>query len=77
MMTLAQYLESENLTQADFAKLLGVTQATVSKLTGGSHRRFPSVETAKRIATVTGGRVPITAWPNLAAVVEAAQETRS
>lgn len=73
MMTLAQYLHSENLTQAEFARRLGVNQATVSKLASGE-RRSTSIETARRIAAVTGGAVPITAWPNLAAVVEAARE---
>lgn len=71
MMTLSQYLEAQKLTQAGFAARLGVPQATVSKLASG--HRFPSVDTAKRIAAATDGAVPITAWPNLAAVIEAAQ----
>jgi len=74
MMTLNQYLEAKKLTQAQFAGQIGATQATVSKLCKG---RSPSLGLAVRIQNETGGNVPISAWPNIAAVLNAHQTARA
>jgi len=60
MSTLSQYLEREKLTQSAFADRLGVKQSFVSRLIRGE--AMPSLKTAVRIAEVTGGAVPVTAW---------------
>ena len=67
-MTLSQYLDAKKLTQAEFARLLGVNQGTVSKLCAGKN---PSWHMATRISDATGGNVPVTAWPNIRAVLDA------
>ena len=60
MMTLAQYLKRENLTQAQLAERLGASQGAVSKLVSGD--RSPSWEMAARIEAVTSGAVPVAVW---------------
>jgi transcriptional regulator with XRE-family HTH domain len=59
MMTLSQYLDAKKLTQAEFARLLGVNQGTVSKLCTG---KKPSWGMATRIAAATGNDVPVQVW---------------
>jgi len=59
MMTLNQYLDAEQITQAKFAKRIKVTQGTVSKLCAG---RRPGWDLAARIAAATAGKVPVEAW---------------
>lgn len=54
-MQLAQYLETRKITDAEFAKTLGVAQSTVLRLKRGERR--PSLELAQRIAEVTAGEV--------------------
>lgn len=61
METLSQYLERSQLTQAEFAKRVGTTQANISKLCGSDPKI--STDLAVKIATATGGSVPITVWP--------------
>ena len=62
MMTLKQYLDSKNLTQAEFAARIMSTQGTVSKLCGG---RKPSWELAAKIERATDGNVPVAIWADL------------
>ena len=63
MMNLATYLETTGITQAGFAEQIGLTQGAVSKLCASSQ---PSFQTAARIEEVSGGKVPIEAWPRFA-----------
>jgi predicted XRE-type DNA-binding protein len=56
---LAQYLADVGMTQTEFAELMGINQATVSKLCG---KKIPSFPLAIRIHEKTGGKVPVTSW---------------
>jgi DNA-binding XRE family transcriptional regulator len=62
MMTLAQYLTREKMTQAEFAKRIAVNQGTVSKLCADKKNKRPSWKLAARIAAATGGEVPVSVW---------------
>lgn len=54
-MTLAEYLKTKNLTQAEFANAVGKSQGMVSHWIKG---RYPvEAEDAKTIETVTNGAV--------------------
>lgn len=66
MMTLSQYLKSQAETQANFAERVGMTQGNVAKLCGAAPKL--SIETALKIERVTGGSVPLEAWPQFAAL---------
>lgn len=66
MSKLSVYLDETGQTQAEFAKRVGTTQANVSKLCKKDNPRI-SPELAVRIAEVTGGQVPVTAWPKFRA----------
>lgn len=59
MMMLSQYLDAENITQAQFAERIGTTQGTVSKLCAG---RRPKWDLALRIERATDGGVPVSIW---------------
>jgi transcriptional regulator with XRE-family HTH domain len=52
---LEAYLESEELTKAEFARIAGLSEATVSLLSRG--HVWPSRETAGKIAEATNGKV--------------------
>ncbi len=58
-------------TYGEWAEIFGVSRPHLHALLSGD--RQPSLSVAQRIATATDGRVPLTAWPNLAAVVNAAK----
>lgn len=60
MMTLGKYLTETQTRQSDFAASIGVAQATVSRLVGGS--MTPSLELATKIKRVTQGLVDYDAW---------------
>lgn len=60
MHPLAIYLRDRNITQAGFAELIGVSQASVSKLLRGANQ--PSLDLAFRIERATGGAVPAGVW---------------
>ena len=60
MNKLAQYLEAKKVTQADFAREVGVEQATVSRLARGKMQ--PSLSAAVRIEKATLGEVPVADW---------------
>lgn len=59
-MRLETYLKQQNLKQADFAKKVGVTPATVSRLLAG--QLSPSLELAARIEEITKRKVPMRSW---------------
>lgn len=54
MMTLAQWLETNKVSQETFAVLVGVTQGRISQLLKGDE---PSLKLARKIAAVTAGQV--------------------
>lgn len=62
MMTLKQYLDSNSLTQSQFADRVGVKQATISRLNG----RSPGLDLARKISEATEGDVPVFSWPAFA-----------
>ena len=62
-MKLAQYLKQNGISQSDFARKVGVKQATISRLCGG-HPHI-SVDLAVRIHEATDGLVPALDWPGL------------
>lgn len=66
MLTLADYLNSNNLTQAEFARSAGCRQATVSKLCTAD--ASPSIELALKIEKASRGHVKIEAWPRFYAL---------
>ena len=55
MKILQKYIESKKLTQSDFAKLLGVSQATVSRYLEGVV--IPSAKIMAEIVKITNGAV--------------------
>jgi DNA-binding XRE family transcriptional regulator len=60
MSTLREYLEKAKITQKDFADIIEVKQATVSRL--ASQAMLPSLNLALRIELATGGKVPVSEW---------------
>jgi transcriptional regulator with XRE-family HTH domain len=64
MMTLCEYLSSRGMRQDEFARALGVSQPTISRLaTKKGARNNPSLDLAAKIEQATGGAVPVTIWP--------------
>lgn len=55
----------------EWADLFGISRPHLIALLEGT--RAPGLAVAQRIHTKTNGAVPITAWPNLAAIVDAAK----
>jgi len=71
MSNLTAYIQAQpNRTMKEWAKDLGVSRAFLYALMDGS--RQPSLIVAQRIDAATEGKVPITTWPNIRAVVDAA-----
>lgn len=60
MSKLEAYLADHKVRQTDFARSVGVSQATVSKLVSGAMQ--PSLDLAVRIERTTGGSVPASSW---------------
>lgn len=58
-MKLTAYLEQENLTQKDFAALVGCEQPTIGRYCAG---RVPEPGVMKRIILVTCGKVTPNDW---------------
>ncbi len=54
-MTLAQYMAREGLSETEMARLLGMSQPTVSRYLSGE--RMPKPRNMAKIVAVTGGRV--------------------
>lgn len=59
-MKLASYLTTKPLTQAAFASLINVSQATINRYV--SNERFPDPEMIERIAKATGYKVTVADW---------------
>jgi len=59
-MHLKDYLSDQNMTQAEFAELLGVTHQAVNQWLRG--RRFPRRELVVKIEKITGGNVKPSDW---------------
>lgn len=60
MTKLQTYLASRDIKQAEFAALVGTTQATISRLAKGPTK--PSLTLAIAIERVTKGKVPADSW---------------
>lgn len=72
MSTLSEFIKRRpGKTWGEWAKTFGVSRTYLYGLTDGS--RNPSIAVAVRIAEETDGLVPVSAWPNLSAVISAAQ----
>lgn len=75
MSTLSEHIKGQpEKTMSEWAGRFGVSRPYLYQLVDGT--RYPSLPVAMRIAKATNGAVPITAWPNLAAVVDAAKPRR-
>ncbi|NBW13605.1 MAG: XRE family transcriptional regulator [Caulobacteraceae bacterium] len=53
-MKLERYIEQSGLTQAEFAKMAGISQPTISRLLHGA---LPSLKTMRALYRVTSGKV--------------------
>ena len=60
---LAEYLDDEGLSQADFARLAEIKAPLVSMIASG--RRGAGLKTAMAIERATGGRIPAEYWDGL------------
>lgn len=67
MSTLDQYLKEKQIVQSAFAEVLGVTQATVSRLCKQG-AAGPSFDLAVQIERATDGGVPVYSWPRFRAI---------
>lgn len=68
---LNQYLTSASIAPAAFARKIGTSRGHLHDLLTG--RRAPGIDLAKRISIETNGAVALSAWPNIAAVINAAK----
>lgn len=59
-MKLAAYLKSKRMTQAAFAGLVNVSQATINRYV--TDERFPDPEMIERIAVASNRRVTFADW---------------
>lgn len=60
MSTLSDYLKANQILQQDFAKRIGATQGTVSRL--AKQAMVPSLALAVAIERETNGAVPASSW---------------
>lgn len=60
MSILKKYRTESGMTQKQLAKLIGISQGSLSRIETGETR--PEWVTAARIAKVTNGAVPVDAW---------------
>lgn len=75
MSTLSEYIKAQpEKTKTQWAERFGISRPYLYSLMDGT--RQPSIDVAQRIAKATGGKVPVTAWPNMAAIVSAAFPAR-
>ena len=75
MSTLSEYIKAQpEKTKTHWAECFGISRPHLYSLMDGT--RQPSIDVAQRIAKATGGKVPVTAWPNMAAIVSAAFPAR-
>ncbi len=72
MSILSDYIKGRpEKSRSQWADEFGISRPHLHCLLEGS--RLPSLDVATRIAVATGGAVPISSWPNIAAVLAAAQ----
>jgi hypothetical protein len=72
MSTLSDYIKSRpDRPMREWAEVFGISRPHLLALLDGT--RTPSLTVAQRIQRQSDGAVPITAWPNIAAVVHAAK----
>tara|TARA_B100000809_G_scaffold121754_1_gene119911 strand:- start:91 stop:291 length:201 start_codon:yes stop_codon:yes gene_type:complete len=57
MHPIAKFLESQGLTQADFAKRVGLSRQQINNVVRG--RSNPSLRTIRKIVEVTGGEITL------------------
>lgn len=70
MNTLASYIQSQPpRPKRAWAEQFGISRPHLIALM--NDERAPSIEVARRIEAETGGRVPVTDWPNIRALSEA------
>ena len=74
MRQLSKFLRESEVTQAQFAARVGLSQATVSKLASGT--LSPSLQVAVRIERATGGAVCVASWVDLQDIVEPFPEAK-
>lgn len=67
---LATYMEREEISDADFAALIGKDRSLVNRLRRGLVR--PTLDVAAEIEAKTAGAIPMQAWPTPASTSEAA-----
>ena len=72
MNKLEKHIKTEGGTMTAWAVTFGISRAFLYGLVDGS--RNPSLPIAQRIATKTGNSVPITSWPNIKAIIDAAKD---
>jgi len=59
-MTLREYLDQQEMRATAFAKLIGVSDATISRILAGT--QYPSLATALAIEKVTKGKIKPGDW---------------
>lgn len=57
---LRKYLEQERISQADFARLAGLSQPALSQYVSGVRR--PNVDAALAIERASNGAIPMSDW---------------
>lgn len=70
-MKLETYLSEHGMTEAAFARELGVSQVTINRYVSNS--RFPNPEMIERIFEATGKEVTVTDWYEQAAAHRASR----
>ena len=72
MSTLPAFIKTQpDRPMREWADMFGISRPHLIALLDGT--RAPSLAVARRIQQQTAGAVPITAWPNIAAVIDAAR----
>ena len=66
MQTIRAFLLSNNMPQARFAAMAGVSRGHMSALVSGA--KAPSLNLALTIERLTGGKVPVASWVPAAAI---------
>lgn len=75
MSTLTEYIKSrEEKSLSEWAEAFGISRTYLYGLMDGT--RTPSPEVAMRIAGATANAIPASGWPNIAAMLEAADAIR-
>lgn len=71
MSTLSEYIKTQpDRPMREWADQFGISRPHLIALMAGE--RAPSIKVARQIEQVSGGKVPVTVWPNIRAVFDAA-----